>query len=601
VVENISAETPANVTTLNAAAVERAAGVNLDDRLREIPGFSLFRRSSSLVAHPTTQGVSLRGIGSSGASRTLVLWDGIPANDPFGGWVYWTQFIPAGISRAEMSRGAATSVFGDRAMSGAIALFSRPPERGHLLASFDGGNLNTRDASLGFSQAWSKLAISGTARAFRTGGYYIVPEEIRGPVDRPASVRFATGDVRMDHYASWGNLFLKFNALAEERANGTLKTHNSTSLGTISLRYEREFAGDAVSLLGYHTREGFHSSFTSVSADRRIESLQYLQSVPSQGTGAAAMWRRGRARWNLLAGADASRVSGTSTDRLVPAGLRVGGGSQLQHGAFAQADAAFGPVRVFAGLRHSFAGSGSRFLSPSAGADIGVRRMRLRASVYRAFRAPTLNELYREFRVGNTVTLANANLRPETLFGAEAGVDWTGENASVRLTAFRNSLDRLITNVTLSAAPNSIVRQRANAAAALSRGVEAELERRFRNWRGELGYLFADSRYGAGPRVAQVPKHQGSGRVSYQRDGTMASAGVRSYDYQFDDDLNRFRLPGFTVLEFVARRRLAASLSAEALIDNLLDRRFYTAFSPTPNIGQPRLWRIGLRWDGRLW
>lgn len=405
----------------------------------------------------------------------------------------------------------------------------------------------------------------------------------------------------MDHYASWGNLFLKFNALAEERANGTLKTHNSTSLGTISLRYEREFAGDAVSLLGYHTREGFHSSFTSVSADRRIESLQYLQSVPSQGTGAAAMWRRGRARWNLLAGADASRVSGTSTDRLVPAGLRVGGGSQLQHGAFAQADAAFGPVRVFAGLRHSFAGSGSRFLSPSAGADIGVRRMRLRASVYRAFRAPTLNELYREFRVGNTVTLANANLRPETLFGAEAGVDWTGENASVRLTAFRNSLDRLITNVTLSAAPNSIVRQRANAAAALSRGVEAELERRFRNWRGELGYLFADSRYGAGPRVAQVPKHQGSGRVSYQRDGTMASAGVRSYDYQFDDDLNRFRLPGFTVLEFVARRRLAASLSAEALIDNLLDRRFYTAFSPTPNIGQPRLWRIGLRWDGRLW
>ena len=91
VVETISAETPANVSTLDASDLQQTPGVNLDDRLRSVPGFSLFRRSSSLVANPTTQGVSLRGLGSSGASRTLVLWDGIPVNDSFGGWVYWTQ------------------------------------------------------------------------------------------------------------------------------------------------------------------------------------------------------------------------------------------------------------------------------------------------------------------------------------------------------------------------------------------------------------------------------------------------------------------------------------------------------------------------------
>jgi outer membrane receptor protein involved in Fe transport len=273
----------------------------------------------------------------------------------------------------------------------------------------------------------------------------------------------------------------------------------------------------------------------------------------------------------------------------------------LQHGAFGQADVTLGPVRLFAGLRHSFAGRGNRFLSPSGGAAYGFRRMRVRASLYRAFRAPTLNELYREFRVGNTVTLANPNLQPETLFGAEAGLDWSGESTSLRLTGFRNSLDRLITNVTLSAGPNSILRRRANAAAALSRGVEAEFQRRLSNLRLELGYLFADSRYSSGTRIAQVPKHQGTGRVTYQRGGALVSAGVRSYAYQFDDDLNRFRLPGFAVLELVARQRLSASLSAEALVDNMLDRRFYTAFTPTPNTGQPRLWRIGLRWDGRLW
>src|SRR5882762_7142471 len=110
VVENVTTETPAHMSVIDNKEIRETPGDNLDDRLRKVPGFSLFRRSSSLVAHPTTQGISLRGIGSSGASRSLVLWDGIPANDPFGGWVYWTQFQPEEISRVEISRGAATSL-----------------------------------------------------------------------------------------------------------------------------------------------------------------------------------------------------------------------------------------------------------------------------------------------------------------------------------------------------------------------------------------------------------------------------------------------------------------------------------------------------------
>lgn len=144
------------------------------------------------------------------------------------------------------------------------------------------------------------------------------------------------------------------------------------------------------------------------------------------------------------------------------------------------------------------------------------------------------------------------------------------------------------------------MRKRENAAAALSRGVEAEYHRRLGRWTGELSYLFADSRYVTGFRIAQVPKHQGSGRIGYQRGGTTASLGVRSYAYQFDDDLNQFRLPGFATVQVVAAQRLARSLSAQASFENLLDRKFYTAFTPTPNIGAPRLWRLGLKWDGRL-
>src|SRR6185295_818659 len=109
---DISAETPANISVIDHAAIRETPGADLDDRLRMVPGFSLFRRTSSLVAHPTTQGVSLRGIGSSGASRSLVLWDGIPINDPFGGWVYWTRLAPDELDRVEIVRGATTSIFG---------------------------------------------------------------------------------------------------------------------------------------------------------------------------------------------------------------------------------------------------------------------------------------------------------------------------------------------------------------------------------------------------------------------------------------------------------------------------------------------------------
>jgi outer membrane receptor protein involved in Fe transport len=142
------------------------------------------------------------------------------------------------------------------------------------------------------------------------------------------------------------------------------------------------------------------------------------------------------------------------------------------------------------------------------------------------------------------------------------------------------------------------VRQRRNAAAALARGVEFNARKSIGDWQGEIGYLFADSRFVTGERIPQVPRHQGTAQLTYQHKGTLASAGVRSYGMQFEDDLNQFRLAGFASVQLVVRQHIAKSLSALASIENLLDRQYSVGFSPTPLIGPPRLWRIGLRWDG---
>jgi coenzyme PQQ precursor peptide PqqA len=77
------------------------------------------------------------------------------------------------------------------------------------------------------------------------------------------------------------------------------------------------------------------------------------------------------------------------------------------------------------------------------------------------------------------------------------------------------------------------------------------MDQGWRNWKGRIGYLFVDSRLVTGLRVPQVPKHHGSGQLTYQRGGTLIAAGGRSFSFQFDDDRNQFLLPGFATAELL--------------------------------------------------
>lgn len=595
--ERIEAEAPAAITGLTRTELRALPGVNADDRLRLVPGFSLFRRSSSVAANPTTQGVSLRGLGSTGASRSLVLWDGVPANSPFGGWVYWTRIDPESLERVEIARGASTGVFGDKAMGGSIGLISGQPARREGWLGYEGGNAGMHQVSGGGTfTLGSRAAFSGHARALSTDGYFIVPPAARGPVDTRAGVRFTAATVRADLFDARSRLFLRADLLAEERANGTTLTRNSTGFGTLAANYWRDFGQSALNLLAFHTREEYRATFTAIGAGRLTERLTSRQSVPAEATGAAGHWRRRSTRWNLLAGGDAVRAEGYSRETLYPTGWRLGGGIQTQAGLYAQGDAAMGPLRLFGGLRGQNAGGGRAFWMPSIGAAVGLERLRIRASAYRAFRAPTLNELYREFRAGNAVTLANSTMRPEALRGVEAGADYTAGGIRASITAFHNRLTDLITNVTLSTTPALITRQRANAAQATARGLEATAARRWNAWTIETSYLLADSRFAAGERIPQVARHQGSAILTWNRQGTLISGGLRASSLQFEDDRNLFVLPGYAVLHFSMRQSLRHGLAAVLAMENALNREVVAGYSPTPMVGAPRLWRVGLRW-----
>ena len=131
-------ETAASVVALSKTEIETTAAPTIDDKLRQVAGFSLFRRTGSRYANPTAQGVSLRGVGASGASRSLVLFDGVPLNDVFGGWILWSRVAPIAVERIEVLRGGASSLYGSDSLSGAVNIL--PRKNSDKFTDF-GGNL----------------------------------------------------------------------------------------------------------------------------------------------------------------------------------------------------------------------------------------------------------------------------------------------------------------------------------------------------------------------------------------------------------------------------------------------------------------------------
>ena len=129
-----------SVRTMTQQQLEEAPALTLDERLRQVVGFQLFRRTSSWVANPTTQGTSLHGLASTAASRTLVLNDLVPLNDSFGGWIHWNEIPQLATRDVELMRGGASDLYGSSAIGGVIDVMTVAPERFGYAADLSGAN-----------------------------------------------------------------------------------------------------------------------------------------------------------------------------------------------------------------------------------------------------------------------------------------------------------------------------------------------------------------------------------------------------------------------------------------------------------------------------
>ena len=608
----------APVSVLSSADLALAPPTPLDDALKVVPGFSLFRRTTSRSANPTTQGAGLRGLSASGASRALVLADGEPLNDPFGGWVYWNRVPAVAVDRVEVVRGGASDLYGADALVGVLQVVTRRPQSPSLRAEGAVATHDTGRLSLFGGMGRGPWSITAGGELATTEGYILVGEADRGAVDTPAGGDYGTLRVDAGYKADeafalrvGGDLF------DEDRDNGTPLQVNDTELSQFRAAIEGRFGHSQWRVSGQVGDQTYRQVFSTIAADRATETLTIKQRVPADQHGVAFTLQSRVSAVDVLAGADTRTASATNVeDAYFPDGrLRAATstpGYQRTSGVFLQGTAApASTVTVTIGARgdvrqgdrdEGFFDGDSAF-SPRAAATWALTpAIVVRGSLGWSFRAPTLNERYRGFRAGNVVTLPNESLTPETLRTIEGGVAWLPREGALRVTVFRNDLDDAVTNVTLASTPALITRQRQNVGGVDAWGTEVEGEWRLSSHLTATGGLaltrsrFVDYAPLEGFSVPQVPRWQGvAGARGAGPLGLALSAQVRFFGEQFDDDRNTLVLGSGAVVDLTVLRDLGRRASVFASLENLFDDQYEVGRSPVATYGQPFTFHVGIR------
>ncbi len=602
--------------------LEPGLGARIENRLRDEAGIVQFRRSDSRSAHPTSQGVTLRGLGGNASSRALVTLDGVPQADPFGGWIAWSAFDAINLGGIIVTRGGGGGADGPGAIAGTIALYSTMTDGGEASLAYGSRDSLDASASVGTALGNGQIAIDG--RYSRGDGFIPIVEGQRGAVDRAAGYEQGGLGVRMRFDAGADSrVEASVRGFADRRDRGFDYSGSSIDGIDASLRFVHDPEGRTQWLaLAYVQLRDFETGFASVEDDRNSLAPALYQKVPATGMGARIELRPELGYADPLRfGIDWRRTVGSTDEQsrfngLIPSRQRSAGGSSDVVGAFAEwtsGEADHGLLWTASGrIDRWWIGEGYRF-ERDIGADfrsnerfaarqgwepsgrVGVRwtadAFALRAAAYSHWRLPTLNELYRPFRVGPDATAANELLDPERLYGAEVGAELSLGDGKVGVTIFANRLENAVANVTLDTGPGlfpgvgfvpagATYSQRQNLDAIDSKGVELSAVAPLGPLWLRATYAYTDARVEAsgvaapldGRRPAQIAKHGGSISLARRSDGPFGGfATLRYIGEQNEDDLGLQVLDDALTFDAGLSWRVAETVSIEARGENLFD------------------------------
>jgi outer membrane receptor protein involved in Fe transport len=568
----------------------------------------------------------------------MVLEDGVPANDPFGGWIYWARMPVESIESVDFVEGGASDLYGSNALSGVINLRTRAPIQTAFFGETSYGSSSSPLGSAGATLQYGDWGASFFGEGFSTRGYIPVQESQRGSVDSPADSQHRTADLLIQRaFSGQGRVFVRGNLFGESRDNGTVLQVNNTTVRQLTAGGDWKTGVGAFTVRMYGGTQTLHQTFSAVAASRNFESLTTDQRVPVSQYGFSAQWSKLLTRRHIVTvGTDYRDITGDTNELGFvsgsPSAITIAGGRQQSIGFYAEDDFQITSRWMLAAsvrgdLWHNIDASSRRF--PFAGSPTITRftnrsdaavsprigltrilsdRLSLHASAYRSFRAPTLNELYRPFRVGNVLTQANSGLKAEYFTGGEfGGVGEISRSLRIRGTAFFGVLDNSVGNITLSTTPTLITRQRQNLGTVRVRGVEIREESSLaQHVFISAGYQYTNAvitHFRSDPtlvglRTPQVPRHAFTIQASYDN-ARFVTFGVqgRAVSNEFDDDRNTLSLDPYFNLGAYASRDIKPGLTLFAAVENMLNSRYAIARTPVTSVSAPVEVRIGVRFQ----
>ncbi len=603
---------PATGTTvISAETMAALPGVTADETLRTIAGLTLFRRSTSRASNPTTHGVTMRGLSASGSSRGLVMLDGIPFNDGFGGWVTWTRLPALATSSIAIDRGAEGATFGSDALGGVVDIATWSGDRRNAQAAVTFGTeaLGTFDGSIGGRT--KAVTWFGAVSTYTTDGVIPVAPESRGHVDVPADATWFNGLIKIAGAGSFGRLTFTALGGSDDRGNGTVLQRNRMEGGTGSLAYDATFGATNVAARVAVSPNNFRQSFSSVAAGRATETLTSTQFTDTWTTRAIVEAGRPIPKGYLTGRASLSRATAEFTE-VKPAITTAQ--SLDDNGESVAAHAAWNPaawVSIGAGIRHEWRTSphsDSDTDEATVGSVSGAWQLShafaLRGSVGTSHRWPTLNEQVRNFQVGSVLTLANPNLEPEHGRMGDAALTFTTTHWNASAGGFWTNLENAIANVTIQSTP-TIIRERRNAGRAVAKGFELDAEAR--PWsmaRVRVSALFVDSRF----RDSLEPALEGNYLPQVPRTSVAVSGDVRVRAWlqgaafyrwlapQFDDDRNQFELASASQVDVRLFGDLYKHFTWQVTVENAADSRIEVGKTPLVTLAPGRAVRAGVTW-----
>lgn len=609
------ADVPASVDVITADQIARTPARTIDDVLRRVPSVDLPIAGTN-EQHPTNTIVSMRGL--SGI-RSLVLLDGVPINDPFFGYVQWSEVPLATIDRVEVVRGGGAPLWGNYAMGGVINILTRPIDRTGVVAEAAGGSRGTYRANGHAAVAGNGYGLGLDAGVNHSDGYIEQVESARGAATVPTSFTARTvalsGNVdltpnlgvraRVSHYGNDQTFLTRANTNDQRTWRYT---------GTVHWAPRQ---GGSVDLTAFHNAERFitnNPGSPSGANPNDVEFVQNSHATRANDWGASLIWTQafsGIVR-SLSAGADYHGITGSDRARVfdetgAQVRLDTGSGAQRFLGGFAQAELRpLEQLQVLLSVRYqdfySFNGvddtpGGLGRAANRHDSDVDPRLsirydlpagFALRGAVYRAFRAPTLDNLYRGASVPGYILYGNAALRPETLEGAEAGFDIDRGAVRFQATAYTSRISDFLTYRYLDPATLpagfDIGARLINAGSARSRGVEAELK-----WRPNqklattLTYTFANSIVTRNPEdptsigVQQpgIPRHRASAGLDWMGlQGITVSPRLRYLSRTNGDPDAIYRTDAHWIADLGASLTVRRDVEVFGQIENLFDRRY---------------------------